>query len=66
MTIPEMSVASILGEPMSNFPCRTSSRMAVKAAPIAEVTEHIVNGAGKLASAAACVCPAAAAAVEQW
>uniref|UniRef100_A0A0A8ZKH6 Uncharacterized protein n=1 Tax=Arundo donax TaxID=35708 RepID=A0A0A8ZKH6_ARUDO len=54
MTIPAISLAPILGEPMSILPSRMTCKIAVKTAPIADVIVHIVNGAGKLANVAAC------------
>ena len=52
-TLVEMMVSSILGEPMSILPSTMNCRIAVKTAPIIDVTLHIVNGAGKLTNVAA-------------
>lgn len=53
MTIPEMSMRSILGEPMSILPSTMTCRIAVKMAPIIDAMVHSVNGAGKLINVAA-------------
>jgi hypothetical protein len=55
MTMPEISMASILWEPMATLPSRMTCRIsiAVKTAPSADVMEHIVNGAGNVANVAA-------------